>query len=122
MIGINFKRGGTVMKENELRKHTNCSRCGEKILHTGLPFFWTITVNRYGVDMGAVKRNAELAGYFGGGHYGSVFARVMGPDEDMAEKVMDTVTLTLCEDCAMKPIVIPLLCEGNKVDRKPREE
>jgi hypothetical protein len=40
------------MKEEELRKHTNCSICERRILHTGLPFFWTLTINQYGVDMG----------------------------------------------------------------------
>jgi hypothetical protein len=96
------------MKEDELRKHIRCSRCGKPIGHTGLPFFWTLTVNRYGLDVGALRRNAGLAAYLGGS---AELARIMGPDEDMAEKIMDTVTLTLCENCAMEPVIIPALCE-----------
>jgi hypothetical protein len=106
------------MKEDELRKHAKCSICGKGVLHTGVPLFWTLTVNQYGVDIGAVRRNGAIADYFGGGHNGSVLARALGEDEDMTEKVMDTVTLTLCENCAMEPVIIPALCEGKKVDER----
>jgi hypothetical protein len=37
---------------------------------------------------------------------------VLGENEDMAEKVMDTVTLTLCENCANKPVIIPMHCDN----------
>jgi hypothetical protein len=96
------------MKEEELRKHAKCSICGKGIGHTGLPFFWTLTVDRYGIDFEAMKRQDGLAAYLGG-HTG--IAEALGPNEDMAEKIMDTVTLTLCEDCAMKPVFLPGLCE-----------
>jgi hypothetical protein len=99
------------MKEKELRKHAKCSNCGKGIAHTGLPFFWTLTVDRYGLEPGALRRNKAIADYFGGGHNGSVLASVLGEDEDMAKKVMDTFTLTLCENCAMNPVLIPALCE-----------
>jgi hypothetical protein len=56
-----------------------------------------------------VRRNGAIADYFGGGHAGAVLASVLGEDEDMAKPVM-SVTLTLCEDCAMKPVIIPALC------------
>jgi hypothetical protein len=96
------------VKEEELRKHTKCSRCGKGIGHTGLPFFWTMTVERYGLDFEAMKRQDGLAAYLGG--YAGL-AKALGPNEDMAEKIMDTVTLTLCEKCAMEPVIIPVLCE-----------
>jgi hypothetical protein len=95
------------MKENELRKHTKCSRCGKGIAHTGPPFFWTLTIERYGIDFEAMKRQDVLAAYIG--HTG--LAEALGPNEDMAKKIMDTVTLTLCEKCAMEPVIIPVLCE-----------
>jgi hypothetical protein len=100
------------MKEEELRTHAKCSVCGKGIGHTGLPFFWTLTVDRYGLVLGALRRNGAIADYFGGGHTGSVLARALGEDEDMAEKIMDTVTLTLCENCAMERLTIPALCEA----------
>lgn len=84
------------MKENELRKHLTCSACRKKIMHTGVPLFWTVTVNRYGIRADRVKRQDGLAAFMGS----TVLANIMGTDEDMAEPVMDTVTLTLCEACA----------------------
>jgi hypothetical protein len=98
------------MKEEELRKHTKCSVCGKGIGHTGLPYFWMLTVERYGINFEAMKRQDGLAAYLG--HTG--LAEALGPNEDMAEKIMDTVTLTLCEDCAMKQLTIPALCEDKQ--------
>jgi hypothetical protein len=106
------------MKEEELRKHTRCSICGKKIGHTGLPFFWTLAVDRYGIDFEAMRRQDGLAAYLGG-HTG--LAEAVGPNEDMAEKVMDTVTLTLCEYCVMKQILIPALCERENADESGEE-
>jgi hypothetical protein len=106
------------MKEDELRKHTKCSRCGKGIGHTKLPFFWTLTVNRYGLDMQALQRNTGLVSFFGGS---TLLAKTMGPDEDMAKKIMKPVTLTLCENCAMKPVIIPVLCEAADDDDEPED-
>lgn len=85
------------MKEAELRKHATCSRCREKVLHTGLPLFWRVTVERFGVDIAAAKRQDGLGRFLGS----SVLAEVMGPNQDMATLLMGPVTLTLCETCAM---------------------
>jgi hypothetical protein len=97
------------MKEEELRKHAKCAKCGKGIGHTGLPFFWTLTVSKYGLDIDAIKRNAGLTEFFGGS---AALARVMGPDEDMAEKIIKPVTLTLCEKCAMEPIIVSCIARG----------
>jgi hypothetical protein len=93
------------MKENELRKHATCSRCGNKIGHTGLPLFWTLKVDRYGIDMDAVQRQSGLSMFLGN----AALAGVMGPDEDMAKKMIDTQYITLCEDCAV-PIMDLIEC------------
>src|SRR5690554_2467151 len=76
-------KGERGMKENELRKHSVCSRCGKKIGHTGLPLFWTVSATRYGIDFSALKRSAGLAMILGSAE----LAEVMGPNEDMAEQV-----------------------------------
>ncbi len=44
------------MKEKELRKHATCAMCGNKVLASGLPLFWRVTVERFGVDLKAVSR------------------------------------------------------------------
>ncbi len=43
------------MKERELREHATCSLCRQKIGHTGLPLFWVVRIERFGIDaaMGA---------------------------------------------------------------------
>lgn len=86
------------MREDELRKHATCSACRKKIGHTGLPMFWTLTIDRHGIDHGALARNAGLTMMLGG-H--AALARAMGPNEEMTQKMMDTRELTLCESCAM---------------------
>ena len=83
------------MKETELRKHATCSLCRNKIGHTGLPLFWKVTVERFGVDLLAVQRQQGLAMMIG-----APLAGVMGPDETMARPMMDAKVLTVCETCA----------------------
>lgn len=85
------------MKETELRSRAICSCCKKKIGSSGLPSFWTVTVNRYGIDMGAIRRSTGLAMMLGSAQ----LAQIMGKDEDMAEKMMETEELTLCEFCSM---------------------
>jgi len=85
------------MKERELRQHATCSLCEEKIGHTGLPLFWRVKIERFGIDMRAVQRQTGLAMMLGGN---AAIAAAMGPDEDLAA-VIDEVTLTVCETCAV---------------------
>lgn len=96
------------MKEAELRKYATCAKCGKKVGHTGLPFFWTITLNRYGVDMRAVQAQDGLGAFLGN----SYLAQVMGPNQDLAKPVMDTVSVALCEDCACDRVNIAALAEA----------
>lgn len=96
------------MKEKELREHTTCSNCRKPIGHTGLPLFWKLTVERHGVDMGAVRRQDGLAAVLGG----SVeLAQAMGTDPEMTV-LLETVEITLCEACAMSNISIAVLALG----------
>jgi hypothetical protein len=94
------------MRENELRKHATCSNCQKGIGHTGLPLFWTLKVERHGVDVKAVKRQDGLAAMLGGN---AILAQVMGADEEMTKPMMEPVELTLCEDCAMGEISVAML-------------
>ena len=83
------------MKERELRQHATCSLCNKPIGHTGLPLFWTVKIERFGLNVDAIRRQTGL-----GMMIGAQLACVMGPDDDMTEPVMDPVTLTVCENCA----------------------
>lgn len=54
------------MKETELRKFSTCNLCGQKIGHTGLPLFWRVTVERFGLQIDAIKRQDGLTAILGG--------------------------------------------------------
>ena len=95
------------MKENELREAGNCGQCGKGFGHTGMPFFWRITIERFAVDMDAIKSQDGLAQMIGS----SELAQHMGTDADMAFKMMDPIKVTICEDCIMKPVIIAALAE-----------
>lgn len=86
------------MKERELRQHAYCSLCRNPIGHTGLPLFWRVTIERFGVEMGAVQRQSGFAMMLGSAD----LAAAMGPDEDMAKPVHEPIVLTVCETCAVE--------------------
>lgn len=84
------------MKEKELREIAKCGLCGLPFGHTGLPLFWRVTIERYGVDAAAVRRQTGLGMMLSS----PALAQVMGADEDMAKPMMEPVKLTVCEACA----------------------
>lgn len=85
------------MKERELRQHGTCSLCRKKVLHTRLPLFWRVTVERFGVHVDRVQRQTGLSMMLGNAN----LALHMGPDETMADPVMEAAVLTVCETCAV---------------------
>ncbi len=97
------------MKQAELRNHTTCNKCRKPVGHTRLPLFWRVTIERFGIDLSAVRRQDGLSALIGS----SVIAAAMGPDEDLAVPVMDKLTLTICEECACstEPLCIAALAE-----------
>ena len=96
------------MKEKELREHAICTVCKRAIGHAGLPLFYVLTIERYGVKMDAVKRQDGLSALLGG-H--ARLAAVMGPDEEMTESLMDPGKITVCEVCAGVPHLVHYLAE-----------
>lgn len=98
------------MKEAELRAVAKCAGCDKPFGHTGLPLFWRVTIERYGVDALAIQRQTGLEMMLGG-HV--AIAQAMGPNEDMAKPMMEPVTVTLCEHCAIQEQqVIAVLAEA----------
>jgi hypothetical protein len=85
------------VKRAELLQHAKCNVCGKGIGASCLPLFWRVTIERFGVDLPAVKRQDALGAFMGN----QAIAAVMGPNEDLAKPVMDPVTLTVCETCAV---------------------
>jgi len=96
------------MKEKELRKHTTCSVCENKIMHTGLPLFWILDIKRYGLIHENIKRQDGLAQFIGS----TGIAQIMGENADVAKIVLEK-KITLCEKCA-EPIFV--LLEKTKIN------
>ncbi len=97
------------MKRAELLQHTTCSACRRKLGESGLPLFWRLKVERFGIDVLAVQRADGLAAFIGSAE----IAAAMGPDEDLAVPLLDEpVTITLCEACAMEPVHVAVLALG----------
>ena len=86
------------MKEKELREKATCKLCGKPIGHTGIPLFWRVRIERYGLKKEAIERQAGLTMTLGG-H--AQLASVMGPDEDMAEKI-SSIEITVRGGCCTK--------------------
>ena len=120
------------MKEKELRKVVTCSLCGKKAPECGAPLFYRVRIERWGIDLGAVRRQSGLELMFGGTAGAAVaLAQAMGADEDMAKPVMEPVTITVCETCSHKshPLgvlveagISPVLGEIRKAEEQEKEE
>lgn len=95
------------MKEKELRKASTCGVCGNLFGHAGLPIFWRIKIERFGVNMKAVVSQDGLAQMIGS----SRLAQVMGTDADMTFPMMDPVKVTICEHCITGPVNIAALAD-----------
>ena len=95
------------MKERELRQHTQCDLCHRKLGQTEIPLFWMVTVERYGLDLKAIERQQGMAMMMGGN---ATLAMHMGPDENLAQQLMEATKLTVCETCAhTQPVLMAAL-------------
>ena len=107
------------MKERELRAHAVCSLCRKKIGESGVPLFYRVTLERFGVKLDAVRRQTGLEMMLNG-HV--AIAQAMGPDEDMAVPVMEKVVLVVCESCStsLEPCCVARLAELESTVEPPR--
>ena len=102
------------MNEKELREKAKCGICEMKILKSGLPLFYRVSIQRWGVDANAMERQMGLEMFFGGRNpspHAVAIAQVMGADEDMATELTEKKEITVCESCAGKPIEVHRLSE-----------
>ena len=88
---------GRPMKRAELLQHAQCSLCHKPIGNSGLPLFWRVKIERFGVDLRAVQRQDALGVLVGNQALGAI----MGPDQDMATPMQEHPTVvTVCETCS----------------------
>ena len=81
------------MKQTDIKK---CAICKEGIMHSGVPIFCTIKVQRHILKLDVCKRQTGLEMMLGNAH----LANVMGPNEDISEPVSEESDFWVCEDCA----------------------
>ena len=87
------------MKASEL---TPCCFCGKGVAHTGIPLFYRMTLQPFGLEQPAIQRAAGLEMMLNS----VALARAMGPDEDIAKPVVDESVALVCHACAMEPQLI----------------
>jgi hypothetical protein len=93
------------MREDELRKAADCRICGKPIGKSGIPLFYRVTVERHGVLLDKIRRQDGLAQHLGS----PLLAKVMGPDEEMTQVLMQPLTVTVCEPCSLQPHPLAML-------------
>lgn len=94
------------MKEKELREAAICEICSKPIDASGLPLFYRVRIERYVLNTNAIQRQQGLTAVLGSSAH---LASVVGPDEDMADKISST-EVTVCETCSSeRPIRIAVL-------------
>jgi hypothetical protein len=74
-----------------------CVHCGKGVVHTGVPLFYRVTIERMGIDARAVARQTGLEMMLGG-H--AKIANIMGPNDDIGLPIGPANEGLLCEQCA----------------------
>lgn len=80
-------------KQSDLRA---CAVCTRGMMHAGLPLFYRLRVERFGIDMRAVQRQHGLEMMMG---QAAPLAAVMGPNDDIARVLDGPRDLLICETC-----------------------
>ena len=94
------------MKEKELREASVCGMCGNKIGAAGVPLFYRVKIQRFALNLSALQRQQGL-----GMMVGAQLAQVLGPNEELAEPLMDALEFTICEACCTEPTCVAMLEE-----------
>lgn len=102
------------MKQTEIKP---CCKCGKGVMHTGLPLFWQLTIQRMQIDVSAVRRQHGLEMMMGN----ALLAFHMGPQEDMAKPLLEAHTVWLCEACATEWINIAAI-DQEESEREAEKE
>lgn len=84
-----------------------CLLCGKGVMHAGGPTFFRMRLERFMVDLGALRRANGLEQMMGGN---ALLANVMGPDEDLAKRIDEEAKdVLICEPCALDPDAMSVL-------------
>lgn len=93
------------MKAGDFKK---CAICGKGMMHTGLPLFWRVRIQRMGIDVREVERAHGMEQFMGGN---VAIARVFH-DPDVGIPIREPIEVLLCETCATESHPLALLAES----------
>lgn len=92
-----------------------CANCGKGVAHTGLPLFWVVEIQRFGIDAQAVQRQHGMEQFFGGNRPGAVaLADVFNDGAPLASPINDKVKILLCETCVLDHLPVAALDEAER--------
>jgi len=95
-----------------------CAGCGRGVMHTGLPLFWKVRIERWGVNARQVQQRHGMETFFGGGPGGVALADVFSSGA-IAEVLPGTeVDVLVCEACSTKPKILAALADSEYQKRK----
>lgn len=92
---------GDAVHRKNLQK---CARCHKGVMHTGLPLFWRVSIERMGIDVRAVERTHGMDLQIG-----PALSAIMGPDDALAKPIGPVDQVFVCESCALEPLLIAAL-------------
>lgn len=96
---------GAKMKAGDFRP---CALCGKGVMHTRIPLFYRVTIQRMGIDARAVREANAMEKFFEG-HIG--IARAFS-DPDIAKPITEQQTVLICESCSTMPHMLAQLPEA----------
>jgi hypothetical protein len=102
------------LKEKDLRALGACICCGQ----IGMPIFNVVTIERHGLDVKAIHRQAGLEMMLGGN---VALAQTMGPNEDFTVPLSDSIRVMVCNACSCNVTASPA-CIAEAYDERKKEE
>lgn len=85
-----------------------CAICHKGVMHTGLPLFWRVHIERMGVDMRAAQRQYGMEQFFGGA---VALADVFSDSAPIGKPMDEAKSVLVCETCAMADMPVAVLAE-----------
>jgi hypothetical protein len=92
-----------------------CALCGKGVMHTQMPLFYRVRIERMGIDLDEVRRTDAMEKFFGG------HVRIARAFQDpvLATPIGEAAHALVCEKCATQPHWLAELAE--RASSKPNE-
>lgn len=108
----------TLSPEFHRKDITRCACCGKGVAHTGLPFFYRVTIERFGLDANACRRRNAMEEFF---MPAPGLAEVFSTGEPLGKRFDLTARLLICETCSMNQTCVAALNERGPEDEDDDE-